>query len=329
MKDLSFVTGAGGHLGNNLVRALAGRGLPVAAGVRNPAHRERLAGVSCRVALADLSDKAALTAAFRGARTVYLAAAVFRHWARDPEREIYQANLQATRNALEAAAAAGVARVVYVSSLGALDRAKTPIAPTTWNPKHESVYFRSKTDAEKLAWELAARLGLEMVSVLPGAFIGGNCFSLTPTMGLLRTILDRKLSVDPGFFFNFVDVADVAEGCWLAATRGRAGERYLLANETPTAVGEIVAIAQQMFPERGIKTPSRPPRVLLRLAASLMEGAARLRGVEPELQRNFLAEFTVREVCDISKSRGELGFAPRAPHEAIRAALAYLSSTRP
>lgn len=307
------------------MRALAAKGLPVTAGIRNPAHRARLADTGCKVAAADLLDPASLARALRGVKVLYQAGAVFKHWARDPEREIYQANLAATRNALEAAAKAGVERVVYVSSLGTLDRAKTPITPTTWNPNRENVYFRSKTDAEKLAWELARKLGLDMVSVLPGAFVGGDCCAPTPTMILLRTILDRKLSADPGFYFNFVDVADVAEGCRLAATRGRSGERYLLTNENPTAVAEIVAIAQEMFPERKIKTPPKPPRVVLALVVALMERIARLRGVEPELQRNFLTEFTVREVCDISKSRAELGFSPASPQAALRAGFAWLS----
>ncbi|MBC8647792.1 MAG: hypothetical protein H7X85_11555, partial [Thermoanaerobaculia bacterium] len=47
----------------------------------------------------------------------------------------------------------------------------------------------------------------------------------------IQTILDGKLSVDPGFVFNFVDVSDVAEATWVAAAKGRPGERYLLANE--------------------------------------------------------------------------------------------------
>ena len=328
MEQTSLVTGSGGHLGNNLVRALAAKGVPVVAAVRNPEHRTRLPASGCKMVTANLLDKASLASAMRGVTTLYQVGAVFKHWAKDPEREIYQANLAATRNALEAAAEAGVGRIVYVSSLGALDRSTTLINPTTWNPSRANVYFRSKTDAEKLAWELARRLRLDMVSVLPGAFIGKNCFNLTPTMGLLKTILDRKLPVDPGFFFNFVDVADVAEGCWLAATRGRSGERYLLANENPTSVGEIVKIAQETFPERNIKTPSKPPRLVLGLVVSLMEHIARIRGVEPELQRNFLTEFAAREVCDISKSRHELGFAPAAPLEAIRAALTYLASAR-
>lgn len=326
MESISLVTGASGHLGNNLVRVLAANGQPVRAGIRNPAHRERLAGLGCEVVLADLLDKTSLVAAMQGVGVLYQVGAVFKHWAKDPEREIYQANMQATRNALQAAAVAGVKRVVYVSSLAALDRSKTPITATTWNPSRANVYFRSKTDTEQLAWVLAREHELEMVSVLPSAMIGANCFGLTPTMGIFQTILDRKLPVDPGFSFNFVDVADVAHGCWLAATRWRAGERYLLANENPTGVGEIVKIAQEMFAERNIKTPSRPPKLVLGAVVSLMERVARVRGVEPQLQRHFLTEFSVRETCDIAPARRDLGFHPAPPHEAIRTTFAYLAA---
>lgn len=328
MQNTVLVTGANGHLGNNLVRVLLEKGEKVVAGIRNPANRAALAGLECDIAQIDLLDRSSLVKAMKGISVLYQVGAVFKHWAKDPEREIYQANLQGTQNVLEASAEAGVQRIVYVSSLGALDRSQTPITETTWNPVTSNVYFRSKVDSEKLAWKLAGELALDVVSVLPGAMIGENCFAMTPTMSLFRTILDGKLSANPGFFFNFVDVADIAEGCWLAATRGRPGERYLLANEKCTGIEEIIRIAQQEFPDSGIKMPPTPPRALLRLIVSLMEGVSKIRGVEPELQRNYLTEFSVREVCDISKARNELGFNPKPPREVIVNTLRYVEATK-
>lgn len=143
-------------------------------------------------------------------------------------------------------------------------------------------------------------------------------------MALLRTILDGKLSVDPGFVFNFVDVSDVAEATWVAAAKGRPGERYLLANEKPTTIEEIVRIAQRLHPARAIPTPRRLPDSALYLAALFMEMASKVSGKEPELQRNFLRTFSVPEHADIRKARTELGFAPKAPYRAIMAALRYL-----
>ncbi|MHB1280765.1 MAG: Rossmann-fold NAD(P)-binding domain-containing protein [Acidithiobacillus sp.] len=195
-------------------------------------------------------------------------------------------------------------------------------------PGYIKCIFRSKVDSEKLAWKLAGELALDVVSVLPGAMIGENCFAMTPTMSLFRTILSGKLTANPGFFFNFVDVADIAEGCWLAATRGRPGERYLLANEKCTDIEEIIRNAQQEFPDSEIKMPPTPPRALLRLIVSLMEWVSKIRGDEPDLQRNYLTEFSVREVCDISKARRELGFNPKPPGEVLVNTLRYVAATK-
>lgn len=92
---------------------------------------------------ADLFDQASLASAMRGVRGLYQVSAVFKPWARDPERETYQANVMATRNVLKAAAR--VERIVYVSSLGALDRSRKPITPRTGNPRRGNVYSRRRS----------------------------------------------------------------------------------------------------------------------------------------------------------------------------------------
>ncbi|HEX9688877.1 MAG TPA: NAD(P)H-binding protein [Thermoanaerobaculia bacterium] len=148
MQSTSLVTGANGHLGNNLVRVLVGKGERVIAGVRNPAHADALRKLGSEVARVDLLDKASLLDAMRGVDVLYQVGAVFKHWAKDPERDIYHANLAGTRHALEAAAEAGVERVVYVSSLAALDHTRMPITETGWNANRSNVYYRSKTDSE-------------------------------------------------------------------------------------------------------------------------------------------------------------------------------------
>src|SRR5918994_3478784 len=113
MARLSLVTGANGHLGNNLVRTLLERGEQVRAGVRNPANTEAFEGLGSEVVRVDLMDKVSLMEALEGVQTLYQVAAVFRLWARDPEQEIIQPNLEGTRNVLEAAAESGVRRVIY------------------------------------------------------------------------------------------------------------------------------------------------------------------------------------------------------------------------
>jgi dihydroflavonol-4-reductase len=216
-----------------------------------------------------------------------------------------------------------VRRFVYVSSLAATDRLHRPITEAGWNSDVSNIYFRSKNDSERLAWQLASRHGLEMVSVLPAAMLGEHCYRLTPTMELLQIVLDGKLDIDPGFWFNFIDVRDVAEGCWLAGMHGRAGERYLLANENCTSIKELAATARRLFPDRKIPVPRVPPKVLVWVVATVAEVWSSLRGTPPTLQRNFLNAFSVQEQCDITKARRELGFNPRPPLATIERTLRY------
>lgn len=324
MSNKSFVTGANGHLGNNLVRILISKGDSVKAGIRNRERKNVLTNLDCEIVYADLLDQSLLVKAFSGVDTLYQVGAVFKHWASNPKKDIYEANMIATRNVMEAAAESGVKKILFVSSLGTLDRSKIPITEDTWYQGTSNIYFKSKTDSEKLAWQLADKHKLKMISVLPSAMIGENCVSLTPTMMLLHTILKGKLSANPGFYFNFVDIKDIAEGCWLAATTGRVGERYLLANENFTGIDELVRIAQKLYPDRKIKTPPKPPKPVVYLIASLMEFVSKLNRKEPELQRNFLGVFSVKEVCDITKARNELGFNPKPPQDVIESTFRYL-----
>ena len=120
MSKLCLVTGANGHLGNTLVRALLARGDKVRAGVRNLDNRTPFEGLACELVYAELQDKTAMRKALEGVDVLYQVAAVFRHWARDPYEEIILPNINGTRLLLEAAAEAGVRRIVYVSSVAAV-----------------------------------------------------------------------------------------------------------------------------------------------------------------------------------------------------------------
>jgi len=186
MTKLNLVLGANGHLGNNLVRSLLKNGSNVRAGVRNINYGELFHDLGCDVAYADLMDKDSLFAAMDGVDTLYVAAAAYKSWAKDVWKEIINVNVEGTRNIMEAAAAQGVNKIVYVSSTFTLDHGKPPMDETGWNDNYADPYSRSKTEAEKLAWDLAGRYNLWMVSILPSGMIGPNCYGhLTPTMEVL------------------------------------------------------------------------------------------------------------------------------------------------
>jgi len=221
MTKLNLVTGANGHLGNNLIRVLLEKGERVRASVRNPNNSVPFEGLDCEIVQADLMDKVSLLRALEGVDTLYQVAAVFKHWARDPQRDILLPNMLGTRNVLEAAAEQKVRRVVYVSSEVTLDHSVSPVNETTWRTEfHNNPYVQSKTESEKLAWQLAEELGLDMVSVLPGAIIGPHCYNLTPTMDYLQQALNGEVFVDVNFPLTFVDAHDLSMGM-IAAVKKR------------------------------------------------------------------------------------------------------------
>lgn len=325
MRSPTLVTGANGHLGANLVRHLLAQAVPVIAAVRDPGTASDLRALGAQVVTLDLRDASAVQRAFAGVRVVYHCAAVFSHWAKDAEHAIYQANLSITRNVIDAAARAAVSRVIYVSSLGALDRSRSPFDEAGWNPSRANVYFRSKTDSERLAWALADARCVPLVSVLPAAMIGPHCARPTPTMALLDEILAGRMRLDPGLHFTLADVRDVAAACHAAATRGRPGERYLLASEASLSVAQMVEIARASLPALRIPRPITAPRALMTMLAGAMEFAAKLAGGTPALQRSFFTEFGAPEQCDIRKARADLGFEPLPAAEMLRRYLGELA----
>ena len=323
MSTLAMVTGANGHLGNNLVRQLLARGQQVRAGVRDPQDCPALNGLDCQVVRAELQDFDSLRRSLQGVDVLYQVAAVFKHWAKNPQAEIIEPNVQGTRNVLRAAAEAGVRRVVYVSSVAAVGHDGQYLDESVWNTDQQNPYYLSKILAERVAWQAAQDYGLSMVTVLPSAIIGPHAERLTDTMGFLAAVLARKLVLDPDFHFNFVDVRDVADGLIRAAEKGRPGQRYILANRDSSSLAEVVEALNTLRP--GYRPPHRTPKALLMLVALLQEWRARLTGQPAELLISQVRMFHgVRQRYCIDKAVNELGYQPRPPQQALRQAFEYL-----
>ena len=325
--NLSLVSGANGHLGNNLVRFLLKQSVQVMATVRNIQNTKPFEGLNCELMQADITDKASFVKALQGVETFYAVGASFKLWAKDPKKEIYDVNIKGTRNTIEAAAEAGVKKIVYVSSIAALDYTQLPIKESNgYNPDRRDMYYNSKNDGEKLAFELAAKLGVELVSVMPSAMIGSESFlPLNVSYGVLKLILNKQIPVDTKITLNWVDVKDVAEGCYLAAQKGRSGERYILANEKCMTITDTTILANRLYPDLKLKVPNSVPKGILYTIAALMEFTAKLSGKAPVLTRKDISMFSgLQQDFDISKARNELGFNPKSPEQAVKEAFDYL-----
>ena len=178
---MTLVTGATGFVGNHVARFLASRGERLRLLARRASDEARLAVLGQEVCLGDLRDEASITRAVSGCRAVYHIAAVYKLWSRDP-RDIYASNVDGTRNLLEAAWQAGVERVVYTSSVGAIaaSREGTPVTEESPSSLDQMTghYKRSKYMAEQEALRYAAA-GLPVVIVNPTAPVGEGDFKPT------------------------------------------------------------------------------------------------------------------------------------------------------
>ena len=260
---MNLVTGATGFVGSHVVSKLLEKGEKVRVVVRSSSRMKNLEGMEVEIATADLTDKPSLAAAMAGCRRVYHVAADYRLWAPDSSA-LYRNNVAGTRNLLEAAREAGVERIVYTSTVGALghaanDRGGTVPAAEGMPQRgcaaaghgadeetpvtlHDMIghYKRSKflAEAEVTA---AARSGLPVVIVNPSTPVGARDVKPTPTGQMIVDFLNGRMPayVDTGL--NLIDVEDVAAGHLLAMERGEVGHRYILGNRNVT-LKEILEI---------------------------------------------------------------------------------------
>jgi dihydroflavonol-4-reductase len=312
----ALVTGGTGFVGANVVRELLRAGSTVRVLARLHGDRRALAGLAVDVCEGDLGDPASLRRAVQGVRVVFHVAADYRLWTRRPE-DLYRTNVEGTRAILQAAADAGVRRVVYTSSVGALGIPKdgTPGTETTPVTLADMVgpYKASKFLAEQVAVGFALQ-GLPIVIVNPSTPVGPWDVKPTPTGQMVVDFLQGKMFATLDTGLNLVHVRDVARGHLLAAERGQVGEKYILgnANLTLTQIGTLLAEI----------TRGRPPRVRIPyavawLAAGCMEVAARVTGSPPRASLTAVRMARKRMFFSAAKAQRELGLPQTDVREAL------------
>ncbi len=318
---LAVVTGAGGHLGGALVRALSARGRPVRAVDLRPGPA--LAGLAVPFVAADVGDPAALRQAFAGATTVFHLAARI-SIVGDPDGRVWATNVDGVRHAARAALDAGVRRFVHASSVHACDLEHaggvvdetTPPATAPRLP----VYDRSKAAGEAALLEVVAE-GLDAVILRPTAILGPLDFGPSRMGRFFATVAAGRMPVCLGGAFDWVDVRDVAEAFVAAEARGRRGERYLVSGHHCSVAG-LAALAAEAA---GVA----PPRVVVPLGLASL-GARRGHHLDPALLFTAEALHALRygRVVDGRKAARELGHDPRPLDRTVADAVAWVSGLR-
>ena len=311
---LSLVTGGTGFVSAAVVRLLVAQGHPVRALVRRGSDLGNLDGLGLELIYGDLQEMDSLRQALRGCRRVYHVAAHYSLWEPDP-RIFYRVNVDGTRNLLEAAGEAGVERVVYTSTVGALGY-REPGGPANEETpatldQMTGHYKRSKFLAEEEVRQAAVR-GLPVVIVNPSTPVGPGDIKPTPTGQIIVDYLNRRMPayIDTGL--NLIDVDDVAWGHLLAAERGRVGERYILGHKNLT-LKEIFAILEQIteIPAPRVRLPYQ---LILPLAYMNQWLSTLITKRPPRVPLEGVKMAKRRMFFDASKAVRELGL-PQSPVE--------------
>jgi Nucleoside-diphosphate-sugar epimerases len=330
MQNKAFVTGATGHLGSALTQSLSAQGYQVTAGVRDITKAKLNNNIAGKITHADLLKPETLSAAMDGSNIVFQVAANFSHWSKNSQRDIIQANSDMVKNIFDAAHDTSVKKIIFVSSTGTLARNTTGeiIPPNSWcENTYGNPYFQSKIETERLAWSLAEKYNIEMVSVLPSAMINSDLSHNTPTTRFLQSIFKGELLLDLEFNFNLVHVNDVSDAIARAGYAGKPSQRYILANPQGLSINDITRLAQQY--NSAVKLPRRVGKKVLLFIATLAE-LSKYFNIEPKLLKSQIHfYFNQKENYDISLSSEHLNFSPRPMTACLHEYFSALSSFDP
>lgn len=322
-----LVTGGSGFLGGWCVVELLRRGYGVRTTVRDLGREAEL-----RAAIApevDADDRLAVLAAdllsdegwkdaVAGCDYVLHVASPFPPTQpKDPDELIVPAR-EGTLRVLRASLEAGVERVVVTSSIAAVtggrERPSRPLDERDWsdpgNPKL-SAYARSKTVAERAAWDFAEERGAteRLAVVNPGAILGpllsaDRSFSIQMVERLLRGMPGA-----PRIGFSVVDVRDVVELELLAMTGPEAGGERFVATVRFMWMAEVAAVLRERLGEDAAKVPKRSiPDFLVRAMALF----------DPSV-RSITGQLGKKTELSSEKARAKLGWSPRPVEETIAA----------
>jgi len=323
-----FVTGASGFIGANLVHELLARGDLVKALLRPESDLRGLKDADFERIDGDLSNRKQLVAAMRGCDWCFHVAASYRLWMRDYS-PMFAANVEGTRNVIEAAVVADCSRIVYTSTVGCIGLPKdvngmvtpteesTPVSETQMsNP-----YKRSKWKAEVVALELAAK-GAPVIIVNPTAPVGPRDAKPTPTGRVIVDFLNRQMPAYLDTGLNWVHVDDVALGHILAAEKGRIGERYILGHAQGNwTMQQTLGVLEEIT---GIPAPKMRIPYLMALSAShVNEAIARVTGNPPKAPLAGVRMAKHKMWFNPAKAVRELGLPQTPPRQALADAVSW------
>jgi dihydroflavonol-4-reductase len=314
MTNTVVVTGATGHVGANLVRALLAQDRHVRALLH--VNRQAIKGLKVEVTNGDVRDPASLYQAFDGADVVYhLAARISLSMGDWPVVEAV--NVTGTRNVVEACLKCGVRRLVHFSSIHAFNQEPLDIpvdeSRSLVGSRRCPIYDRSKAAGEKEVRKGIER-GLDAIIINPTAVIGPYDFEPSYFGQALLAIACRKLPALVGGGFDWVDARDVVAGAMRAEECAPTGAKYLLSGHW-VSVADLASLVEELT---GAPTPRLVcPLWLAHVGAPFVVAFARLTGGRPFFTNDSLRALKSNRSISHERATRDLGYNPRPFRETL------------
>lgn len=314
--------GANGFLGSHVTRQLVVAGRDVRVLVRRTSDTRALDGLAVERCIGDVLEPSSLTAAMKGCATVFHCAVDTRAWLHDPT-PLFRVNVAGLGNTIEAALAVPVERFVFTSTIGTIGRSATgPATERDEIDPSEDVpaYVRSRLDAELLFFAACRERGLPGIALCVGNTYGDGDWGPTPHGALVQRAAEGRMPFSWDGGGPSVDIGDAARALILAETKGRVGERYIVA-ERWLSFRELLEVAARAG---GARPPLwHVPTRVMATSIRVIEAVARLLGVETQATMASLECSRRMGDMDSTKARTELGWVPRPIEAAIRDAVAF------
>ena len=311
------VTGGAGFIGRAVVERLVARGDRVTALVRDPAKAGHL-GDQVELVHSDLTDATTLEGAFRGADAVVHGAGFYAVGIPVAEHPaMWDANVGTTERVLDAAIAAGVPRIAYISTINVFGNTHGRIVDETYRRNLDegflSYYDETKHRAHEAA-ETRIGAGAPIVIAMPGQVYGPHDHSLASEQLALAHAGKLRYIAVPDLGCAWVHVHDLADGIVAALDRGRLGESYSLGGDI-RRMDRSIAMAARIG---GHRPPLlKVPNVLLRIAAPLNDRVGGLPLMPENLKETISAGAGVTYWANHDKASRELGFVARSLEQGI------------
>ena len=326
-----FVTGSTGFIGTKLVSELVRLGHTVHALTRGTSNTDGLSHERIKLVRGDILDRKSLEQGMQGCDRVFHLAAYAKNWARDP-KVFFEQNVGGMRNVFETAAALGVKRVVFTSTIVAFGPTPPGVVGTENMPRITQRYFteyeETKTIAEREVLRLAAK-GFPVVIVNPtrvygpGKLTEGNSVSLMIDMydkGKVPVLLNRGKDIG-----NYVLVDDLVRGHILAMEKGEIGERYILGGEN-ASLKQLFQLVDEVSGKKHFQM-NLPPKFAY-LYAGFEKKKAEWLGLYPQITPGWVETFLQDWVYSPEKAERELGYTITPLKDGVRMTYEWLLSQR-